>query len=82
MAHPPVSFSSEKFNPYNTALEDSRHNQVLVIMATNRPESLDPKLRRPGYTDRELVIGLPGPDTRLDIFNVSYQNLVLKVSIG
>ncbi|GAQ80869.1 AAA+ ATPase [Klebsormidium nitens] len=60
----------EKFNPYNTALEDSRHNQVLVIMATNRPESLDPKLRRPGYTDRELVIGLPGPDTRLDIFNI------------
>jgi hypothetical protein len=68
-------FSSEEYNPYTTWAEDSKHNQVLVIMATNRPESLDPKLRRPGFTDRELVIGLPGPDVRIDIFNVSIQSL-------
>jgi SpoVK/Ycf46/Vps4 family AAA+-type ATPase len=67
--------SSEEYNPYTTWAEDSKHNQVLVIMATNRPESLDPKLRRPGFTDRELVIGLPGPDVRIDIFNVSVQSL-------
>ena len=72
----PYSCCREKFNPYNTWPEDSRHNQVLVIMATNRPESLDPKLRRPGYTDRELIIGLPGPDVRIDIFNVSDQGLI------
>lgn len=74
--------SSEEYNPYTTWAEDSKHNQVLVIMATNRPESLDPKLRRPGFTDRELVIGLPGPDVRIDIFNVSVQSLSCREPFG
>jgi hypothetical protein len=32
-------------------------NRVIVIAATNRPESIDPALRRPGRFDRELEIG-------------------------
>lgn len=33
------------------------YNRVIVIAATNRPESIDPALRRPGRFDRELEIG-------------------------
>ncbi|KAL4342286.1 hypothetical protein GQ457_08G025050 [Hibiscus cannabinus] len=40
---------------------------VLVIAATNRPDSIEPALRRPGRFDRELEIGVPSPKQRLDI---------------
>ncbi|GAB4851784.1 hypothetical protein Ancab_031183 [Ancistrocladus abbreviatus] len=40
---------------------------VLVIAATNRPEIIEPALRRPGRLDREIEIGVPSPDQRLDI---------------
>ncbi|GBG68646.1 hypothetical protein CBR_g3187 [Chara braunii] len=42
-------------------------NRVVVIAATNRPESIDPALRRPGRFDRELEIGVPSPASRLEI---------------
>jgi SpoVK/Ycf46/Vps4 family AAA+-type ATPase len=35
-------------------------HRVIVIAATNRPESIDPALRRPGRFDRELEIGEEG----------------------
>ncbi|KAI8322917.1 AAA-domain-containing protein, partial [Martensiomyces pterosporus] len=38
--------------------------QVVVIGATNRPDSIDPALRRPGRFDREMLFRLPGPDAR------------------
>ncbi|GMH20221.1 hypothetical protein Nepgr_022062 [Nepenthes gracilis] len=45
----------------------SRTDNVLVIAATNRPEIIEPALRRPGRLDREIEIGVPSPDQRLDI---------------
>ncbi len=40
---------------------------VIVIGATNRPESIDPALRRPGRFDREFEISVPNDDGRLEI---------------
>uniref|UniRef100_A0A6I8N9G6 non-chaperonin molecular chaperone ATPase n=1 Tax=Ornithorhynchus anatinus TaxID=9258 RepID=A0A6I8N9G6_ORNAN len=41
--------------------------RVLVLGATNRPQALDPALRRPGRFDKELEIGVPSAPARLDI---------------
>lgn len=41
--------------------------RMVVIAATNRPNSLDPALRRPGRLDREIEIGVPDAAARLDI---------------
>jgi len=40
---------------------------VIVLGATNRPESIDPALRRPGRFDREFEISVPNDDGRLEI---------------
>ncbi|XP_042489819.1 calmodulin-interacting protein 111-like isoform X2 [Macadamia integrifolia] len=45
----------------------SRTEGILVIAATNRPDSIDPALSRPGRLDREIEIGVPSPKQRLDI---------------
>ncbi|XP_038718921.1 calmodulin-interacting protein 111-like isoform X2 [Tripterygium wilfordii] len=45
----------------------SRDDGVLVVAATNRPDSIEPALRRPGRLDREIEIGVPSPTQRLDI---------------
>lgn len=44
--------------------------KVVVIAATNRPDSIDPALRRPGRLDREIEIGIPDEDGRLDILSI------------
>ncbi|XP_033071080.1 ATPase family protein 2 homolog isoform X4 [Trachypithecus francoisi] len=41
--------------------------QVLVLGATNRPHALDAALRRPGRFDKEIEIGVPNAQDRLDI---------------
>ena len=43
---------------------------VVVVAATNRPDAVDPALRRPGRFDRELRFALPGPAARRDILRL------------
>ena len=45
----------------------SRPEAVLVLGATNRPEALDPALRRPGRFDTEIEVGVPSEPGRRDI---------------
>ncbi|KAM4807714.1 ATPase family gene 2 protein homolog A [Rhinophrynus dorsalis] len=46
---------------------EESQGQLLVLGATNRPHSLDPALRRPGRFDKEIEIGVPNAQERLDI---------------
>lgn len=48
---------------------------MLVLGATNRPQALDAALRRPGRFDKEIEIGVPNAQDRLDIL----QKLLLRV---
>jgi transitional endoplasmic reticulum ATPase len=49
----------------------------VVIAATNRPNAVDPALRRPGRFDREIYISPPAADARLDILRVLTEKLTL-----
>jgi len=44
--------------------------KVVVIAATNRPDSIDSALRRPGRFDREIEIGIPDDEGRFDILSI------------
>ncbi|XP_010609484.1 ATPase family protein 2 homolog isoform X2 [Fukomys damarensis] len=46
---------------------EATEGQVLVLGATNRPQALDAALRRPGRFDKEIEIGVPNAQDRLDI---------------
>ena len=50
---------------------------VVVIGATNREDSVDPALRRPGRFDREIEIGVPGRKGRADILEVHLRDMPL-----
>ncbi|ABR56501.1 AAA family ATPase, CDC48 subfamily [Methanococcus aeolicus Nankai-3] len=52
--------------------------QVVVIAATNRPDSLDGALRRPGRFDRELTIGVPDRKGRKEILQIHTRNMPLE----
>ncbi|KAF8388881.1 hypothetical protein HHK36_025562 [Tetracentron sinense] len=54
---------------------DCRPGYVLVIGATNRPDAVDPALRRPGRFDREIVLGVPDENARVEILSVLTRNL-------
>ncbi len=58
--------------------------QVVVIGATNIPNSLDPALRRPGRFDREIYIGVPDQKGRRDILQIHTRGMPLggDVDIG
>ncbi len=49
--------------------------RVCVIATTNRPQALDPALRRPGRFDHEIRIGLPDTDARLQILKIHTQGM-------
>lgn len=55
----------------------SERRSVIVIGATNRPESLDPALRRPGRFDREIEIGVPNQEARLEILQIHTRGMPL-----
>lgn len=44
--------------------------KVKIIMATNRPDTLDPALLRPGRLDRKIEIALPNEQSRLEILKI------------
>jgi len=50
---------------------------VVVIGATNRPNTIDPALRRFGRFDREIDIGVPDENGRLEIFRIHTRNMKL-----
>ena len=50
---------------------------VVVLAATNRPNSIDPALRRFGRFDRELDIGVPDEVGRMEILRIHTKNMKL-----
>ena len=50
---------------------------VIVIGATNRPDALDPALRRPGRFDREIEIGVPDKQARYEILQIHTRGMPL-----
>jgi len=55
--------------------------KVKMIMATNRPDTLDPALLRPGRLDRKIEISLPNEQARLDILKIHAQPIMKKGDI-
>ncbi len=55
----------------------SSRGQVIVIAATNRPNALDPALRRPGRFDREIEVPLPDKQGRLEILQIHTRHMPL-----
>ena len=55
----------------------SSNNGVLILAATNRPESLDPALLRPGRFDRRVPVDLPDLNGRISILKVHAQKVKL-----
>ena len=51
--------------------------QVIVIGATNRPDAIDPALRRPGRFDREIEISVPSESDRAEILKIHTRNMPL-----
>uniref|UniRef100_H0ZN77 AAA+ ATPase domain-containing protein n=1 Tax=Taeniopygia guttata TaxID=59729 RepID=H0ZN77_TAEGU len=54
--------------------------EVVVIGATNRLDSIDPALRRPGRFEREFRFNLPNKEARLEIFKIHTRDWTLKPS--
>ena len=50
---------------------------VVVIAATNRPDAIDPALRRPGRFDREIAIGIPNAQARREILEIQSRGMPL-----
>ncbi len=46
------------------SLEKTNNRPVMIIGATNRPDALDPALRRAGRFDREISMGVPDEEGR------------------
>ena len=56
--------------------------RVVVIGATNRPNSIDPALRRPGRFDRELQISVPDKKGRLNILKIHTRSMPLSKKVN
>ena len=56
--------------------------KVIVISATNRPNAIDPALRRPGRFDREIEIKVPDKKGRMDILAIHTRNMPLSDDVN
>jgi transitional endoplasmic reticulum ATPase len=56
--------------------------KVIVIAATNRPNAIDPALRRPGRFDREIEIKVPDKRGRLEILQIHTHNMPLDTDVN
>jgi transitional endoplasmic reticulum ATPase len=56
--------------------------KLVVIGATNRPNAIDPALRRPGRFDREIDIGIPDEQGRLDILLIHSRGMPLTEDVN
>ncbi|KAJ0629380.1 putative AAA+ ATPase domain, ATPase, AAA-type, core, AAA ATPase, AAA+ lid domain-containing protein [Helianthus annuus] len=61
-----------------TCMGDRKRAYVLVIGATNRPDAIDPTLRRPGRFDHEFRLGVPDENARTNILSAITQNIKLE----
>lgn len=59
---------------------DSRGN-IKVLMATNRPDTLDPALLRPGRLDRKIEFSLPDLEGRANIFKIHARTMSMEKNI-
>jgi transitional endoplasmic reticulum ATPase len=59
----------------------AKTNGVIVLAATNRPDHLDPALRRPGRFDREVQFRVPDRDGRLEILKILSRAMPLEQSV-
>ncbi len=59
----------------------SARGQVIVIGATNRVDDIDEALRRPGRFDREIEIGVPDVDGRLEILQIHTRSMPLEEGV-
>ena len=55
---------------------------VIVLGATNRPDSVDPALRRPGRFDREFEISVPNEDGRLEVLEIHTRGMPISEDIN
>ena len=55
--------------------------QVIVVAATNIPNTLDPALRRPGRFDREIEIGVPDKPGRAEVLEIHSRGMPLAASV-
>ncbi|MFH1836402.1 MAG: CDC48 family AAA ATPase [Methanobacteriota archaeon] len=56
--------------------------EVVVIAATNRPDSIDPALRRPGRFDREIEIGVPDRSGRKEVLQIHTRGMPLAQDVN
>eukprot|EP01066_Platyproteum_vivax_P004594 Platyproteum_vivax@DN15955_c0_g1_i1.p1 len=65
-----------------TCIDSLDSSFVVVVAATNRPDAIDPALRRGGRFDREIAIGIPDERARLAILEVMTQKMRLSPCVS
>lgn len=60
----------------------AKTNGIVVLAATNRPDHLDPALRRPGRLDREVQFRVPDREGRLEILRILTRSMPLDPSVA